>query len=74
MSKGRVARNLRIAGNVGLIVGQVFLLFISKPVGLSIMVVSGLMGLPYFVSRNYKDVTAIIILGLVINIAALFSG
>lgn len=72
MCKRKIARNLRIAGNVGLIVGQVFLLFISKQIGLSIMIVCGLMGLPYFVSRGYRDVTAIIIVGLIINLTALF--
>lgn len=68
------AKNLRIAGNLGFIVGQVFLLFISKHVGLSIMIVCGIMSLPYFASRKYYDVVAIILIGLIINFVGLFVG
>jgi hypothetical protein len=71
---GKVSRNMRILGNIGLVFGQIFLLFVSRKIGLSIMVVCGLMGLPYFLSRRYYDVVAIIAVSLLINLVGLFVG
>jgi hypothetical protein len=68
----KVARDMRVIGNIGVMFGQVFLLFISREIGLGIMVVCGLMSLPYFLSRGYYDVVAIIVVSLIINLVGLF--
>lgn len=73
-NRGRISRDMRILGNIGVVFGQIFLLFISRKIGLSIMIVCGLMSLPYFSSRRYYDVVVIILISLIINLVGLFFG
>lgn len=65
-------KKLRIFGNLGFIAGQFCLLFVSKEVGLCIIIACSLMGLPYFLKHRDYDVVGLIAVGLVINIAGLF--
>ena len=65
---------LRIYGNLGLIAGQFVLLFHSRQMGLAIMIVCGMINLPYFVRHKYYDIVLLIATGMVINLAGLFIG
>jgi hypothetical protein len=69
----RIARNLRILGNVGFIAGQFSLLFVSKDLGLCIMVVCGLLSLPYFLKHRYYDIVVLSLIGLAINLVGLLT-
>jgi hypothetical protein len=65
-------RNLRIASNIGLIFGQVVLLFISRELGLALIVLSSLLSIPFFLREKMWDVTCLITFMTVINLFGLF--
>lgn len=67
----RVTKNLRILGSLGVIVGQMALLFYSRKVGLSIMIFCALLSLPYSVKQGYYDIVLLITVGIVINVLGL---
>ena len=63
---------LRIASNIGLILGQILLLFVSRDIGLSVIILSSLMSVPFFLKERMADVLALIFVMQVINIVGLF--
>ena len=67
----RVRVALRIASNVGLILGQIILLFVSRDIGLAVIICSSLMSVPFFLKEKMWDVLALIFVMQVINIFGL---
>jgi len=65
---------LRVAGNIGLIVGQCVLLFASRDIGLAILIMSSVISLPYFVTHKYWDIVVLIVFSMSVNAAGLFFG
>jgi hypothetical protein len=63
---------LRIASNIGLILGQIVLLFVSRDIGLAVIIASSLMSVPYFLKERMIDVLVLIGFMLVINVFGLF--
>ena len=63
---------LRIASNIGLILGQIALLFVSRDFGLAVIIVSSLMSVPYFLKERMIDVLMLIAFMQVINVFGLF--
>ena len=65
---------LRIASNIGLIVGQCILLFLDRDWGLRFIIASSLLSFPYFVEQKMWDVVTLIgfmntvnVIGLVVK-------
>ena len=65
---------LRVAGNIGLIIGQCVLLFVSRDIGLAILILSSIISLPYFVTHKYWDIVVLIVFSMSVNAAGLFFG
>ena len=63
---------LRIISNIGLIVGQIVLLFASREVGLGIIICSSLLSVPFFLRERMWDVLVLIAFMQVINLTGLF--
>jgi hypothetical protein len=63
---------LRIASNVGLILGQIILLFVSRDIGLAVIICSSLLSVPFFLKEKMWDVLALIFVMQVINFFGLF--
>lgn len=63
---------LRIASNVGLIIGQCVLLFVSRDIGLAIIIPSSLLSVPFFYKSRMFDVLVLVAFMQVINITGLF--
>jgi hypothetical protein len=63
---------LRIASNIGLILGQITLLFVSRDVGLAVIICSSLLSVPFFLKERMIDVIALIGFMQVINVIGLF--
>ena len=63
---------LRITSNIGLILGQIVLLFISREIGLAVIICSSLMSVPFFLKEKMWDVLLLIAFMQVINFVALF--
>ena len=63
---------LRVSSNIGLIVGQCVLLFVSRDVGLGIIICSSLLSVPFFLKEKMWDVTLLIAFMQVINVVGLF--
>lgn len=67
----RLRAKLRIASNIGLILGQIVLLFISREVGLAVIICSSLLSVPFFLKERMWDVLLLIAFMQVINFAGL---
>lgn len=63
---------LRIASNIGLIIGQCILLFIDREWGLRFIVASSLLSFPYFWHEKMWDVLALMLFLNVVNVVGLF--
>ena len=63
---------LRILGNLGLIVGQCILLFYSRDLGLSVLIVSSALSYPFFLKEKMWDVVFLMSFMMVINVIGLF--
>ena len=63
---------LRIVSNIGLIVGQCVLLFVSRDIGLGIIICSSLMSVPFFLKEKMWDVLLLIAFMQIINFTGLF--
>ncbi len=63
---------LRIASNVGLILGQIILLFVSREVGLAVVIGSSLLSVPFFLKEEMWDVVMLIAFMQIINFTGLF--
>jgi hypothetical protein len=59
---------LRIASNVGLILGQIILLFISRDIGLAVIICSSLMSVPFFLKEKMWDVIGLVAFMQIINV------
>ena len=68
----RVRAALRIASNIGLIVGQCVLLFVSRDLGLAVIICSSLLSVPFFLKEKMWDVLILIAFMQIINFAGLF--
>jgi hypothetical protein len=68
----RVRTTLRILSNIGLILGQCLLLFVSREVGLFVIICSSLLSVPFFLKEKMWDVLLLIAFMQVINIVGLF--
>lgn len=69
-----MTKSFRVLGNIGIIAGQIILLFGSREVGLVLLIVSSFLGLPYFLQHRYYDIVSLILVGVAINTAGLFWG
>lgn len=67
----RLRAKLRIASNIGLILGQIVLLFISREIGLAVIICSSLLSVPFFLKERMWDVLLLIAFMQVINFAGL---
>jgi hypothetical protein len=63
---------LRIVSNIGLIVGQIILLFASRDAGLAVIICSSLLSVPFFLKERMWDVLILIAFMQVINFVGLF--
>jgi hypothetical protein len=63
---------LRIVSNMGLILGQIILLFVSRDAGLGIIICSSLLSVPFFLKEKMWDVLILIAFMQVINFVGLF--
>ena len=63
---------LRVASNIGLILGQCVLLFVAKDMGLIIIVCSSLLSVPFFMKEKMWDVLVLIVFMQTINLLGLF--
>jgi hypothetical protein len=68
----RMRANLRIASNIGLIIGQCILLFADREWGLRFIIVSSLLSFPYFWHTKMWDVLALMVFLNVVNVVGLF--
>ena len=67
-----MSSKLRVASNIGLIAGQMVLLFVSREVGLSIIILSSFLSIPFFVQTKMWDVIILVSFMTVINTMGLF--
>jgi hypothetical protein len=67
-----VKAKLRIASNFGLIIGQITLLFVSREVGLAVIICSSLLSVPFFLKERMWDVLMLIGFMQLINFTGLF--
>lgn len=63
---------LRVSSNIGLIVGQCVLLFVSRDVGLSIIIVSSFLSVPFFLKEKMWDVLGLCAFLTIVNLIGLF--
>lgn len=68
----RMRAKLRVVSNIGLIVGQCVLLFVSRDIGLGIIICSSLMSVPFFLKEKMWDVLLLIAFMQIINFTGLF--
>ena len=68
----RVKEKLRIASNIGLILGQCILLFADREWGLRFIIASSLLSFPYFWHHKMWDVVALMVFLNAVNIVGLF--
>jgi hypothetical protein len=67
-----VRTKLRIASNVGLILGQIVLLFATREIGLAVIICSSLLSVPFYLKEKMWDVLALIAIMQLINLTGLF--
>lgn len=67
----RVREKLRVASNAGLILGQSTLLFLSRDIGLCIIILSSLLSFPYFLQHRMWDVVALMVFMNIVNFVGL---
>lgn len=67
----RIRTTLRVASNAGLILGQCILLFSSRNLGLTVIICSSLLSVPFFLKEKMWDVLILIAFMQVINVAGL---
>jgi hypothetical protein len=67
----RMRAKLRIVSNIGLILGQIVLLFFSRELGLGIIICSSLLSVPFFLKERMWDVLLLIAFMQVINFTGL---
>ena len=70
--KARARAQLRIASNIGLIIGQCILLFADREWGLRFIIASSVLSFPYFLHEKMWDVIALMVFLNGVNIVGLF--
>lgn len=70
--RGKVRAKLRVASNIGLIVGQCILLFVDREWGLRFIIASSLLSFPYFTHEKMWDVVALMVFLNIVNVVGLF--
>ncbi len=68
----RVRAKLRVVSNIGLIIGQCVLLFVSRDVGLVILISSSMLSVPFFLNEKMWDVLVLMAFMFVVNLCGLF--
>jgi hypothetical protein len=68
----RMREKLRILSNIGLIAGQCTLLFLSRDIGLIILILSSFLSVPYFYREKMWDVLGLMGFMLIVNLFGLF--
>jgi hypothetical protein len=68
----RMREKMRIASNVGLIIGQCVLLFADREWGLRFIIASSLLSFPYFIHEKMWDVVILMVFLNTVNIVGLF--
>jgi len=68
----RMSARLRILSNMGLIIGQCVLLFVSREAGLCILIPSSFLSVPFFLKEKCWDVLMLIGFMQAINVIGLF--
>jgi hypothetical protein len=68
----RMREKMRIASNIGLIIGQCILLFVDRDWGLRFIIASSLLSFPYFWHHKMWDVVALMVFLNVVNVVGLF--
>lgn len=68
----RIRAKLRIVSNIGLILGQIALLFVSREIGLAVIICSSLLSVPFFFKERMWDVLMLIAFMQLINFTGLF--
>ena len=69
----RTLMRMRYIGSGLLISSHFIILYLSVPVGVSLMLVSDFICLPYAIRKGYWDITAVISLYTVINVVRLLT-
>jgi hypothetical protein len=67
-----VRAKLRVVSNIGLIIGQCVLLFVSRDVGLVILISSSMLSVPFFLNEKMWDVLVLMAFMFVVNLCGLF--
>ena len=67
----RMKSTLRIISNIGLIIGQCILLFVSRDLGLTVIICSSVLSFPFFLQERMWDVIVLMAFMLGINITGL---
>jgi hypothetical protein len=68
----RMRSQLRVISNIGLIIGQCVLLFVSRDVGLIVLICSSLLSVPFFYNERMWDVLVLMAFMFVVNLTGLF--
>ena len=68
----RMREKMRIASNIGLIIGQCILLFVDRDWGLRFIIASSLLSFPYFWHHRMWDVVVLMVFLNVVNVVGLF--
>jgi hypothetical protein len=66
-----VKAKLRMLGSVGLIVGQCLLLFVSREVGLVVILASSTLSVPFYYREKMWDVLTLISFNSLVNLLGL---
>lgn len=66
-----VNAKLRILGSVGLIIGQCLLLFVSREVGLVVILASSALSVPFYIREKMWDVFTLISFSSLVNLLGL---
>jgi hypothetical protein len=67
----RVNAKLRVAGSVGLIIGQCLLLFASREMGLVVLLASSSLSVPFYYREKMWDVLTLISFSSLVNLLGL---
>jgi len=70
--KAKARAQLRIASNIGLIIGQCILLFADREWGLRFIIASSVLSFPYFLHEKMWDVIALMVFLNGVNVVGLF--
>ena len=65
-------KRLRVLSNIGLIISQCVLLFVSRELGLLLCIASGLLSVPFYYRGRMWDVLVLISFMQTINFVGLF--